>query len=330
MVTDETDVLVVAQAFQPPLLGHLETIRAAAATGRQVVVLCLGAGKAPSLTHPFTAEERIAWLRSALGDTAIRCVAVRDCPYDPERWSQALEQAVSGVTPGRPRITCISDAPLTAAMPVTWRHHAPALPLASTEALAREALLWRSPPDWGGLAALVPAQTLQHLRDFAATAAWQALVAEAAFIRQFRADWSHNPYPPVFVTTDGIVTWQDQILLVQRGRAPGRGLWALPGGFIDPHETLMDCAIREIHEETGLAVSAATLVQERVFAAPGRSLRGRTITHVCQFELGDDARPAVRAGDDAAEAEWFALREVQSQYLFEDHYEILQAMCGLA
>ncbi len=86
---------------------------------------------------------------------------------------------------------------------------------------------------------------------------------------------------------------------------------------------------REVAEETGLALDAAVCRAVRVFDAPRRSLRGRTITHAFHFELdGDAPRPRVRGGDDAAQARWFEPDAVEAQALFEDHYAILQCMLG--
>lgn len=88
-------------------------------------------------------------------------------------------------------------------------------------------------------------------------------------------------------------------------------------------------ALRELREETGLALADAELQQSlrgsAVFDHPERSLRGRTITHAHWFDLGERELPLVQGADDAAEARWFALSELPAMeaQLFEDHFHIL-------
>src|SRR5690606_21030253 len=129
-----------------------------------------------------------------------------------------------------------------------------------------------------------------------------------------------------FVTVDLVVTWQQKVLLIRRGREPGKGLSALPGGFIEVEETLFASALRELVEETGLRLepeaSRQWLRGSAVFDAPGRSQRGRVITHAYYFALDDDARPDVRAGDDAADAWWLPLGKLAAHEdrFHDDHF----------
>ncbi len=95
------------------------------------------------------------------------------------------------------------------------------------------------------------------------------------------------------------------ILLIRRGEHPYLGRWALPGGFLQPGETVEQCALREIREETG--VTPASLMPVGVFSEPGRDPRGWIISNAYASVLSGDA---VRqsSGDDAADAQWFDLR----------------------
>lgn len=207
---------------------------------------------------------------------------------------------------------------------------APNVPLAARETELTRRLLWS-----GQASGDLPkdALTLDQQRamgTFVAHPDCAELREEARYMTDFRAAWRAAPYPPVFVTTDALVCWREQLLLVRRGLRPGKGLWALPGGFIDAGETLAACVRREVEEETGLTLDADAGRTVRVFDAPQRSLRGRIITHVFHFELdGDAAQPSVRGGDDAELARWFERGAIEPQTLFEDHYAILQAMLGL-
>lgn len=113
-------------------------------------------------------------------------------------------------------------------------------------------------------------------------------------------------YPHPAVTTDVVVfTIREerlQILLIRRGGDPYRGMWALPGGFLDIDEDLEACARRELEEETGL--SGLYLEQLYTFGDPERDPRERVIS-VTYFALVPAGRHRPRAASDAAEAAWF-------------------------
>ncbi|MFN2184286.1 MAG: NUDIX domain-containing protein, partial [Anaerolineae bacterium] len=99
------------------------------------------------------------------------------------------------------------------------------------------------------------------------------------------------------------------------------GRWALPGGFVEPHEPLEDAARRELWEETN--VEPARLEQLHTFGAPGRDPRGWTVSVAYLAILDEGAAQALRAtaGDDAAEVGWFDLCDPPP--LAFDHANIL-------
>ncbi len=109
---------------------------------------------------------------------------------------------------------------------------------------------------------------------------------------------------------------EPSVLLIRR-RNPPLG-WAIPGGFVEPDEDLIDAARRELVEETGLEPSE--LQQIATFGHPDRDPRGRTISVVYGARLQHAALPA--AGDDAAAARWFPLTALPSTLAF-DHATIL-------
>lgn len=94
-----------------------------------------------------------------------------------------------------------------------------------------------------------------------------------------------------------------RILLVQRANPPFAGRWALPGGFVERGEQVIDAAPRELAEETGLRVGAMELLG--VYDTPGRDPRGWTVSVVYLARLRRSAR--VTGGDDASDARWFAV-----------------------
>ncbi len=109
-----------------------------------------------------------------------------------------------------------------------------------------------------------------------------------------------------------IVDEHARVLLVQRGRDPGRGKWSVPGGKCEAGETFAEAAAREAREETGLDVRVdRELWSLTIPAADGR-----------EYDVHDFAATVIggvlQAGDDAADARWFTDAELDALDLTDD------------
>lgn len=114
-------------------------------------------------------------------------------------------------------------------------------------------------------------------------------------------------YPRPALTVDVVVATREEgprVLLIRRGKDPFAGRWALPGGFVDQNERLIDAARRELVEETGVTVG--DLEQLYTAGDPGRDPRGWTVsvTYLARVDVG---QVSAAAADDAAEVGWFPL-----------------------
>jgi 8-oxo-dGTP diphosphatase len=119
------------------------------------------------------------------------------------------------------------------------------------------------------------------------------------------AGYDQSRYPAFAVTVDVVILTMSEgtlrVLLVRRGRAPYKGLWAIPGGFKRPTETLDEAAKRELAEETGVEGDGArVLTQFGAYGDPGRDPRMNVVTVAYLAVLRDVGTLA--AGTDAAEA----------------------------
>ena len=123
----------------------------------------------------------------------------------------------------------------------------------------------------------------------------------------------------IFVTVDIVVFdyQQQNILLIQRKNDPYKGMWALPGGFVDEHEDLETAARRELKEETSIEVEK--LMQVKAFGKPGRDPRQHTVSIAFVGVAAENV--VVLAADDAKEAKWFDKNNLPD--LAFDHAEII-------
>ena len=125
----------------------------------------------------------------------------------------------------------------------------------------------------------------------------------------------YNPddFPRVAVTVDVVVfTIRNealQVLLVERGQEPFRGAWALPGGFVQPHEDLDAAAARELLEETNVSVGVPYLEQLGSYGSPGRDPRMRVITVAYWAACAELEQP--RGGGDAAYSDLVPLAKIE-------------------
>jgi len=337
------DHAVYIGRFEPLHSGHCTVLARALREAEKLIVL-VGSADAPrSARNPWSFAERAVMIRAALGTDADRVTIapIADHLYNETAWIadvQSQVDAARGDAGGRVAlIGHLKDASsyYLKAFPQWELIDADAVPMLSATEMRRHLFCGEE----GALRlveANVPGPVFQMLRAFRDTEAFAALLDEYRHLERYRAAWDAAPYPPTFVTADAVVVHSGHVLLVKRKAQPGRGLWALPGGFVQPNETLRDAAIRELREETRLKlpvpVLKGSLRGEAVFDHPDRSARGRTITHAFHFDFPTGELPAVRGGDDAARARWVPVAEARRMrsLLFEDHFFILEHFLGAA
>jgi len=130
-------------------------------------------------------------------------------------------------------------------------------------------------------------------------------------------DWP-RPMVSVDAVVFGFFGNKARLLLIKRGNEPFKGKWAIPGGYVEIDEELEDAVARELAEETGL--SAVPLQQMRTFGKCGRDPRGRQIT-IAFMGIATKGSNKIKAGDDAADAQWFDIEKLPADLAF-DHDEV--------
>nr|WP_246712324.1 bifunctional nicotinamide-nucleotide adenylyltransferase/Nudix hydroxylase [Rhizobium rosettiformans] len=355
-VSKEFDYLIFIGRFQPLHVGHQFVIEQALERAENVIVLVGSATSARSPRNPFTYEERREVIDSTFRSHAfpnrLHIRPISDTSSD-NRWKEQVQRQVYSVLEsdtdirlngiGKRRIGLIGYAKDGSSyylkMFPQWESvnvQPDSGPFNATD--IRERYFTPLPEiseRW-----LSPA-TVDFLSSFVRTQEFKDILRDAAYISAYRQSWNLAPFKPTFVTVDNVCVQSGHVLLVKRGDYPGKGLWALPGGFINHDEPLKESAIRELREETLIAdhlgrippAKLAGFIQEdrtKVFDDPNRSSRGRTITHAFYYEFPDQVEMfQVQGADDAEAAAWVPFGELQQSQMFEDHYLILEDMLNL-
>lgn len=124
-----------------------------------------------------------------------------------------------------------------------------------------------------------------------------------------------NPIPSI----DAVIEKDEKIVLIKRRIIPFIGKLALPGGHVEPGETVEHATIREAKEETGLKIRLKEILG--VYSDPKRNPLKPTLAVVfCSDSIGGK----LKAGSDAKEAKWFKLNEINFKNLAFDHAKILK------
>lgn len=364
MSTPKYQISVVIGRFQPFHNAHQKLIQHALDISEKVIIV-LGSHKtSPDTKNPFTSEEREEMIKACYPSDVDRLMftPVRDHPYSENTWISEIQNAVTNVQEAyldERNLTYTDVTHHSTLMDVKvalvgffkdkssfylnlfpqWIFES--LPPITKDLQTinatniREA--WFEDKNFDNL---VPEPINDFMLKYKDRKLFIELKNQHSFNKQYKADtrFVNAPYDPTFITTDTVVTAMGHVLVVRRGFNPGKGCLALPGGFVDPHLTLLDNAIKELKEETRLKVHSdelkAYVKNEKVFDHPYRSLRGRTITFAYHIELVPslkDGLPLVKGSDDADKAFWMpisSLTDVEDTF-FEDHFYIIKYFLGV-
>lgn len=330
--------------LQPFHWAHVDIVKLAIQENDHVVVVLGSACQAKTIKNPWTTDERELMIRKSLtveGNSHVSVVSAKDYFYNNNMWLSSLQSALGAIKVNGVEVD-LDDCDVTLYghdkdKSTFYLHLFPKWKLNDvgnlrTEFQHLDATLVRSLFFTGQMDELkkfVPPDVYQMLCTELGTTTYQNLVAEFRHITEYKALWATAPYPPTFVTTDAILIKSGHVLVTVRGGYPGKGLLALPGGYLNQDERIVDGCLRELKEETRIAVDKdelrKSIVDQRVFDHPDRSLRGRTITHGYCMNLGSGELPKVKGADDAAKAFWMPLRDVyrREEEFFEDHFHII-------
>lgn len=345
----EYDIAVLIGRLQPFHLGHVEAIKTALNKAQHVFILLGSCNKAPDIKNPFTFEERRQMIVDAMWEVStshdmgrMHFFPLNDHLYSDANWIAQVQGAVAtmadniGLGVFSRKITLVGFKKDASSRYLNWFPQWDFCPTESYKGIhatdIRADLF-----EMGEITkAFLPLGTIRFLEQFKQSdPRYDLLCKEWSHITTYKKQFEVLPYPPIFVTTDAVVICKGHVLVVKRRSHPGKGLWALPGGFIKDDERIVDGIIRELVEETQIGVSTellkSALKGTHTFDAPNRSLRGRTITHAGLIVLHSEL-PKVKGSDDAEKAKWVPINDAYSspEKYFEDHAHIISFMVNRA
>jgi bifunctional NMN adenylyltransferase/nudix hydrolase len=346
------DYIVYIGRFQPPHLAHIEIMKQALKQGEHLIVLAGSAIQPRTIKNPWTWQERSHMIVTSLPQSIRGRVTVkplRDILYNDQQWAQQVQALVSeevstaealyNAPAGSARVGIIGYSKDESSYYLSMFPQWDLIDVGNIEDIhatdIRTALFTMEDDDFDlHVGRNLPPAIHDYLKAFTLRPEFEQLVREHTFIETYKKAWEVAPYAPTFVTVDAVVIQSGHVLLVRRRAEPGRGLFAMPGGFVDPVERIRDAVIRELREETKIKVPgpvlAGSVKAQDVYDHPSRSLRGRTITHAFLIELPAGPLPKVKGSDDADKAKWVPLSvfKTMEDQMFEDHFHIINDMIG--
>ena len=324
--------------------GHATVIREARQISEKVLV-GLGSAFRPASTRiPYSVEQREKMLRLAFPDSEDWLIIepIEDFTYNDPLWLAHVQDTVRKHEPDNSKIALIGfekdHTSFYVNMFPQWDNVGVEPYMVGGEILNASDIR-KAQYQNGGIipeifndASIIHPDVFNYVNDLDNSLMAREFEIEVKYKSQFDHPYFGNNV--IHNTVDAVVIQSGHVLVGKRSALPGRGLYCLPGGFMEPHETVLDAMLCELREETKIKVPSPVLKGNikdvQLFDDPNRSTRGRILTTAYLIELPNGPLPKVKASDDLMKgsAMWMPLGEVNSMTFFEDHYDIIQIMTG--
>jgi bifunctional NMN adenylyltransferase/nudix hydrolase len=355
----EYDYCVFIGRLEPPHVGHLHVIKEAFSLANHVIILTGSKNRPRSIKNPWTVQDREIMIDLAINEVVegygvtnsslkFTVRGINDYVYNDQMWAQEVQKQVAriiytGNTNGafspRPKVCLIGhrkdESSFYLDLFPQWDYKEVSSMAALNASDLRTLYFEKLDHDFSVIASKVlPKSVVNYLSHWRETDEFACLLDEYKKVKAYKESWQFALFPPKFIAADAAVIQSGHILLIKRGHNPGKGNWAMPGGFLDENETLRECCLRELKEEAGLEVNERFIVKHKIYDHPSRDLRGRMVTEAYLIELPNSAAglPEVKAADDAAEAKWVPLCEFEEMadrgQIFSDHSDIIFNLIG--
>lgn len=338
------DYAVVIGRFQPYHVGHERVLKFAAQQARTVIALIGSCDKHRSPKNPFTFSERqLMVMKTNENSPGFLYRPIHDHPYNDNAWVTEVRDVVSAAVKNdrggpKSKVALVgfrkdSSSYYQSLFP-EWDYIEVPTQYGTFNATDIRNQYFQDSPI---ISEFLADGVRSFLKEFAFTEDFKWLVNEQKYLQQYAKDWGKGP----FITVDAVCVQAGHVLLVTRKDPPYRGALAIPGGFLNPNERILDGCIRELKEETQIEDSKGKIppkilesfiVNRKVYDDPERSARGRIVTHAFKFEFPNrvDGLYKVKGDDDAEFARWYSFSELQPDMFMEDHAAIISDLTGVA
>ena len=318
--------------FQPFHNGHYYILDEASKIAEKIILLIGSANLAKNIKNPFSYREREQMIPDSINDVKIIKRRLDDCINDND-WILNVQKTISMLTNNTDdRLICLVGCNKDSSTYYLknffiWNIINFPKKFDVDASYIREIIFKRN--NFINLIS-IPNKTKEFLLRWINSKDYQNLKEEYEFIEKYKAQFSNLPYPPTFFTTDAVVFCKGHILLLKRKFLPGKGLWALPGGFINVKKDILTNCIDVLKKETGIKIDKKkirnSLIDSEIFDNPERSVRGRTITNAFLFILKDIDLPEIK-NTKSGDVRWVSFKDFfvydYETKMFEDHYFII-------
>lgn len=359
--------------MQPPHAGHISVIKKMIKENDEIVILFGSSLSVRDSKNPFHWRERATMVMTELkahltsvsedyyyfdesceqykvDNKRVVFYPLRDYPYNNSRWQYQVQHIIEGDTLENSQVTLYGNDKDSSSFYLKFfprwnraetqivsapeRHSI----LSSTE--IRERIFTQ---DVASITTKYLSEAnINWLNSWTQSLQGQKILEEKQWVDNFKKPYKDLPYGIIFQTVDCLITWRGLVLLGKRRSMPGKGLWAIPGGYVNQGERLENAAIRELVEETRTRVYMNTkngrkrlrfdptwIVSSRTFDHPSRSRRGRIITTAYHWKIPDHYEILHEADDDLQKTQFFPVNHVldnMNLQMFEDHQHIVANM----
>ena len=306
--------------FQPVHHGHIHALGVAASQVNKLYIFIGSANQCRSIKNPWTFEERKQMLALKLHSERItnyEIIPLNDYRYSDTQWMSDVRATIE---------------PYNMGSPILFGHMKE----------GNDYLKWFPELKFKSIEAQYSINATQIRTEMFETEdplMPETVRGDYAFYQKEKQLFKDYPFPETlnFNCSDAILECQGHVLLIQRKFSPGRGAWALPGGFRNQRETFLDCAIRELIEETNVRVPEKVLrgsiVKTELFDDPRRSFGIPRNTMAVYMRISpnpDYSLPRANGADDAALCKWVPLTDALNNIeMYDDHKDIISKVTGV-